>query len=326
MGAIGRLRLQAALALGLMTALSVQQEGQAGVHWIFPPPDETPTFHHGDVVNVTWTSSFPTPILVTFCRDTNVDQVKLMDVSGYNASALVELDFDHADGKCWFDLKPDMNGGKGSNSESFSYVSDTGDQATIGLSSSSSSSTASSSTQTSSAEATTTAADAGGSAFESTKTNLPASATSSSTSAASTASGDAAHLSTGAQAGLGVGIGIAGIGIGGLAIFLLLRRRRKNPTDPSMQQGHYDGSIPLQSAYYGTLKGHAHGVAVYDGHTSTSPDYSLNGGAGSTVVEAPSGYSSPGNTVQHGVHYNPVPQELDAPQYEAQELPATRHV
>lgn len=244
-----------------------------------------------------------------------------MDVSGYNASALVELDFDHADAKCWFDLKPDLDGGRGSNSESFSYVSDTGDQATIGLSSSSSTATttASSSTQTSSA-ATTTAADAGGSAFESTRTNQPASATStsSSTSAASTDS-SSSHLSTGAQAGLGVGIGIVGIGIGGLAIFLLLRRRRKNPADPSMQQGHYEGSIPPQSAYYGTLKGHGHGVAVYDGYPSTSPDHSLDGGAGPMVVEAPSG-----NAEQHGLHYNPAPQELDAPQYAAQELPATR--
>ncbi|KAK6224194.1 hypothetical protein LQW54_000343 [Pestalotiopsis sp. IQ-011] len=319
MGALGRLRLQAALAWSLMAALSVQQEGQAGVHWIFPPPGETATFHHGDVVNVTWTSTFPTPILLP--NHVPLKEVKSMDVSGYNASALVGLDFDHADGKCWFDLKPDLDGGKGSNSESFSYVSDTGDQATIGLSSSTTTTTASSTTQTSSA-ATTTAADAGGSAFESTRTNQPASATSSSTGATSTASADAAHLSTGAQAGLGVGIGIAGIGIGGLAIFLLLRRRRRRaPADASMQQDHYDGGIPPQSAYYGTLKGHGHGVAVYDGHPSTSPDHSLDGGAGPMVVEAPSG-----NAEQHGLYYHPGPQELDAPQYAVQELPATRNV
>lgn len=58
------------LVLGILVAPSVQQEGQAGVYWLFPNSDGKFTAHHNDVVNVTWISPFATPTLVTFCKST----------------------------------------------------------------------------------------------------------------------------------------------------------------------------------------------------------------------------------------------------------------
>lgn len=69
-------RVQAVLsALSLMTASAAGQEGQAGVHWIFPPASgDTMTFHHNDTINVTYTSSFSTPVMYTFCQGEHVDR------------------------------------------------------------------------------------------------------------------------------------------------------------------------------------------------------------------------------------------------------------
>ncbi|KAF7519655.1 hypothetical protein G7054_g13021 [Neopestalotiopsis clavispora] len=315
-------RVQAVLsALSLMTASAAGQEGQAGVHWIFPPASgDTMTFHHNDTINVTYTSSFSTPIMYTFCQGEHVDQVDILNVPGNNASVMIKLDWDHDDAKCWFDIKPDSDGGQGSNSNGFFYASEEDTRATVGLSSTSSTATATSTTSTNTAATTTDGSAA-------TRTNIPATTTATSAGAASTNSSDASSsgLSVGAQAGIGVGAGLAGIAIGGLAIFIFMRRRKQaavanndNNADPSigpsMGQSYYDPKLPAQLSSHPVYSDQASSAYQSRSYT-TSPDNTFEGAA-------PTG-ASPTHYTQN---YTPVPQEMDAQHMQIQELPATRHV
>ncbi|KAM0818235.1 hypothetical protein AB5N19_04044 [Seiridium cardinale] len=355
-----------ALTLGFLVGLSAQQDGQAGVYWLFPEKNEVLTYHHNDVVNVTWTSPFPTPILITFCKGTNIDQVKSTDVSGYNASALITLDFTYDDANCWFDLKPDLDGGKGSNSEAFSCkiirrrltchkngvdtdtqglsadISETGDEATIGLLSSSTavpvstSSVKSTSTTSTSSDlsstlsgdtttaTTTAAAGADGTRGSATRTNLAATTTSSMTGtpAATTAVGAAndssGGLSVGAQAGIGVGVGIAAIGIGAIAVLMFLRRRRRgfvmdekfHSSGPSMTPSSNNVVPP---SHYQAYESGDH-LTVY-GHPQTAD---------------PSKYSFPPSfppprSERHELGHESAPQELESGTYPTHELPTSRY-
>ncbi|KAH6661006.1 hypothetical protein BKA67DRAFT_654153 [Truncatella angustata] len=328
-----QLTAQAALLLSLLVGRSVQQDGQAGVYWLFPKTNEKMTYHHNDVVNVTWTSSFASPILITYCRGANgkgVDTAKQMDVPGGNASVLVELDYTHADTDCWFDLKPDLEGGKGSNSQSFAYVSEVGDEATIGLLSTSTakSSTDSSSTATTAATITTPASAGSNSQTSATRTNLLITSTSSATSVPTTAaSGEASNsssggLSVGAQAGIGVGVGVAAIGIGALAILMCVRRRRRGiMTDEKSQPLDSSPTITGSGAYVSPQ----YQASEYGGSTTvhsyspTAPLAHVVEPASASKYVFPPAFAIP-HSERHEMESSNVPQELQGSQYPVSEL------
>ncbi|KAK6082431.1 hypothetical protein SCUP234_04270 [Seiridium cupressi] len=321
-----QLRAHTALTLGFLVGLSAQQDGQAGVYWLFPEKNEVLTYHHNDVVNVTWTSPFPTPILITFCKGTNIDQVKSTDVSGYNASALITLDFTYDDANCWFDLKPDLDGGKGSNSEAFSCTAVP--VSTSSVKSTSTTSTASDLSSTSSSDTTiataTAAAGADGTRGSATRTNLAATTTSSMTGTptATTAVGAAIDssggLSVGAQAGIGVGVGIAAIGIGAIAILMFLRRRTRgfvkdekfHPSGPSMTP---DSNNVVPPSHYQAYESGDHPTVYGQPQTADPSKYSF-----------PQSFPPP-RSERHELGHESAPQELESGTYPTHELPTSRY-
>ncbi|PQE18184.1 cytochrome-1 protein [Rutstroemia sp. NJR-2017a BBW] len=128
----------------------VAADSTNGVEFLYPT--EGLTLHYMDIVNVTYTSGFPSPQMWVFCS--NASDVTASLITGkeleadfnllcteekttslpYNASKLMQIDW-VGGSPCWFDLKPDNNGGKGRNttaSKSSGGLS-TGVKAAIGI-------------------------------------------------------------------------------------------------------------------------------------------------------------------------------------------------
>lgn len=255
-------------------------------------------------------------------------EVGLEQVPGYNASALIKLDFTHADASCWFDLKPDTDGGQGSNSQQFSYVSEVGDSATFGLLSSASEAT---STPTSTVSATTTTIETtsgtGDSQSTATRTNVLATttATTSTSTAPGTTETASASLPVGAQAGIGVGAAVAGVAIAALAVFLFLRRRRQRTLSdekahPSGGEhwppgvGNADVSSHYQPSEYGSS-------TVY---SNTAPVVAPTSASDASKYVFPQSFPPP-QAEGYGLPYNTVAQELDTPIHSVHELPTSRY-
>ncbi|KAI0131790.1 hypothetical protein BJ170DRAFT_717551 [Xylariales sp. AK1849] len=294
-----------AVVLGLLTAATVQEDDS--VTFLFPTKGLT--FYSNDTVNITYESSFSAPLLYTFCRETDgktVSQKRIDHVGGFNASALVKLDFDY-NSPCWFDLKPNSTG-SGANSPGFTLLAEQQSQATVGLGSSISTPTSTSAT------ATTSATNAGSSA---TRTNIVTNAASTSTAApAASASGDSSSsggLSVGGQAGIGVGAGIAGIGMCVLAAVLFKRRRGR---DRGLQE-KVDTALPPATP------GSAASPSYYPASSHPGSNYNPESVYGSSLVSTsavandPTKYAGFPIQQQHVIHemgYMPARQELDATQ------------
>ncbi len=128
-------------------------------------------------------------------------------VDGFNGSKAIQLDWTGDDSPCWFNMRPNMSAGYGSNSDQWIYKPSQRAQTTLGaadLSTTSSASAPTSSTTTTSVPQPTT-------------TDAAASA----------------GLSVGAQAGIGIAAGVVGVGLGVLGAIMWLRRhkRRKQAGD-----------------------------------------------------------------------------------------------
>ncbi|KAK4184323.1 hypothetical protein QBC35DRAFT_477375 [Podospora australis] len=88
---------------------------QNGVLFIYPTKNQI--YNKQDIVNVTYTSPFPTPNLYTFCSQENggVKQIYQTPAPGFNGSLPVRLNFTSGL-PCWFNLRPGTQLGFGANS------------------------------------------------------------------------------------------------------------------------------------------------------------------------------------------------------------------
>ncbi|KAH9889591.1 hypothetical protein F4778DRAFT_381557 [Xylariomycetidae sp. FL2044] len=208
-----------------------------GVRWRYPT--EGSTFFYEDTVNVTYTSPFEKPLLYTFCTSTDgkVIQRKKGEVTPYNGTAPILLDWPEDGEPCWFNLRPNATQGTGSNSPTIGYVLQHRDEAA--------GSTSSSITWISSSTNTVTEATSTSSPTVNTfSTSIPL-YTSTPTAAA------ASSWSTGAQAGLGVGVGLVGVGPGGFAAIFFFRRRktRSGNIDMSTTPNAQSSGMPPALSY-----------------------------------------------------------------------------
>ncbi|KAK4645171.1 hypothetical protein QC761_000560 [Podospora bellae-mahoneyi] len=106
------------LALALLSAQAVGQNGHNDVWFIYPT--ESHTYQHMDTINVTYESPFPTPTLFGWC-DGGGRNFYDQRVPGYNASVAVVLNFTSGT-PCWFNLRPGRVAGFGANSPSFNLL------------------------------------------------------------------------------------------------------------------------------------------------------------------------------------------------------------
>lgn len=147
-----------------------------GVVFLYPPSGLT--VNYKDTVNVSYTSNFSNPQLITFCNEAGSNSIvtgkyiplflpAILTLNSeltsyppaYNGSKTVYFEWPNAV-LCWFDLRPDSSSGNGANSPSFTVLSSERVVSTVlGLpqATSSPSSTQSSSAATTTAAATTSA-------------------------------------------------------------------------------------------------------------------------------------------------------------------------
>jgi hypothetical protein len=183
----------------------------------------------------------------------------------YNASKLMQIDW-VGGSPCWFDLKPDSNGGKGRNSPQFAVnPSARPTPMTVGLEQSTSSSTttatSTSTTGTSMTGTSTTGTSTGTTTSQSnaevsaTGTVTPSSSanskpeSASSTSTPATASKASGGLSTGVKAAIGIVVALGCVLGLALAAFFYWRKRRSQNTENHMPVPHSDQDLKAPEVY-----------------------------------------------------------------------------
>ncbi|PQE32677.1 transmembrane alpha-helix domain-containing protein [Rutstroemia sp. NJR-2017a WRK4] len=257
----------------------VAAENTYGVEFLYPT--EGLTLHYMDIVNVTYTSGFPSPQMWVFCSNASdvtasiITEEKTTSLP-YNASKLMQIDW-VGGSPCWFDLKPDNNGGKGRNSPQFAVdPSARPTPITVGLeqptSSTSTTSTSTSTTEAATAGTTTTGttttgttttgsstgstasqyatgASAIGTASPNSSANTNPESASSSTSAAATASKSSEGLSTGVKAAIGIAVALGCVVILALAAFFYWRRRRAQNAQNQMLVQHTEQDLKAPEVY-----------------------------------------------------------------------------
>ncbi|KAI9049609.1 hypothetical protein LZ554_006635 [Drepanopeziza brunnea f. sp. 'monogermtubi'] len=114
------------LPLLLLFVPLVLAAGNKDVAFLYPPAAGALTLNYMDTVNVSYTSPFAKPLLVTFCMKFNSQSVftKLTQhVPPRNGSALVLLSWTDVV-SCYFNLRPSKNAGNGSNSHYIRVLSE----------------------------------------------------------------------------------------------------------------------------------------------------------------------------------------------------------
>jgi len=209
------------IILPCLFLLDVIMADDHGVVFLYPPVGLT--VNYKDTVNVSYTSNFGSPQLVTFCNEAGSNAVitELISYpSPYNGSQTVFFQWQEAV-LCWFDLRPNSSSDDGSNSPSFTVLSNERAVSTVlGLPQA----TPSPSSTTSNPAATTTSM--------STSTGT------------SHAKAGGKHNGTAIGVGVGVVVGVFVIAAAVLAFFLLRRRKSKAETDyqPAAGSPGFDGT------------------------------------------------------------------------------------
>lgn len=241
------------LLLRLSCAVYTIKIAQDGTGIIFPT--EGLTLHYNDNVLVDYISNFTAPYLKVWCQtaDGGVENKFQQQVSSFNSTATVKLNWTGADTPCWFNLMPDASNFDpkvGANSPGWAFDITQRAATTVGPGYTANTLPVSVSTvlRDSSKSSTSTAISTTSVITNTSSTTTLTSVTPSSTGILSSTTPtmpprQSSGLSAGAQAGIGVGTTISGICIGAAAVFIrqrLQRRRKERKANASWAVGMHE--------------------------------------------------------------------------------------